>query len=61
MLNRIVGAIGVLWGALMLLSAVIQIGAEDGVGVPEVATLLFALALLAFGGYCLVLGGKAFR
>ena len=62
MLNRIVGAIGVLWGSLMLLSAFVQsdAGQSSGFGVSEVATLIFALALLLFGGYCLLRGSKAF-
>jgi hypothetical protein len=59
-LNRIVGAVGVLWGALMLLSAFVQIGAyESGSYAAIAATLLFALSLVGFGGYCLLRGSKA--
>jgi hypothetical protein len=59
-LNRIVGAIGVLWGGLMLLSAFVQIEAnESGAYGAIIATLIFALSLVSLGGYCLRRGSKA--
>jgi hypothetical protein len=57
--NRIFGAIGVVWGGLMLVSAFLR-GGPQGSGAyaaGQTAALVFAALLGVVGGYYLVKGG----
>jgi hypothetical protein len=58
MRNRIFGLIGVLWGGAMLISSFSQ-GGPQGAGAyaaGQNAALIFAVALVAVGGYYLLKG-----
>jgi hypothetical protein len=60
MRNRIFGAIGVIWGVLMLLSAFLR-GGPQGSGAyaaGQSAALVFAVSLVLIGGYYLIKGGQ---
>lgn len=60
MRNRIFGAIGVIWGGVMLVSALFR-GGPQGSGAyaaGQNAALVFAVLLVLVGGYYLVKGGK---
>jgi hypothetical protein len=60
MRNRIFGAIGVIWGGLMLVSALLR-GGPQGSGAyaaGQNAALVFAVLLVLVGGYYLAKGGK---
>jgi hypothetical protein len=60
MRNRIFGAIGVIWGGLMLVSAFLR-GGPQGSGsyaAGQTAALVFAVFLVVVGGYYLVKGGQ---
>jgi hypothetical protein len=60
MRNRIFGAIGVVWGGLMLLSAFLR-GEPQGSGsyaAGQNAALVFAVLLVLVGGYYLLKGGQ---
>jgi len=60
MRNRIFGAIGVVWGGLMLVSAFLT-GGPQGSGsyaAGQTAALVFAILLVVVGGYYLVKGGQ---
>jgi hypothetical protein len=60
MRNRIFGAIGVIWGGLMLVSALLR-GGVQGSGAyatGQSAALVFAGFLVLVGGYYLVKGGE---
>ena len=58
MRNRIFGAIGVLWGGGMLLSAFLRGGAQGSgaYAAGQTAALVFAVVLVAVGGYYLLKG-----
>jgi hypothetical protein len=59
MRNRIFGAIGVIWGGLMLVSAFLR-GGPQGSGAyatGQNAALVFAVFLVLVGGYYLAKGG----
>lgn len=60
MRNRIFGAIGVIWGGLMLLSAFLRGGAQGSgaYAAGQIAALVFAVLLLLVGGYYLIKGGQ---
>ena len=58
MRNRIFGAIGLVWGGLMLLSSFLQ-GGPQGSGAyaaGQTAALVFAALLVLVGGYYLMKG-----
>ena len=58
MRNRIFGAIGVIWGGLMLVSAFLR-GGPQGSGsyaAAQTAALVFAVLLVVVGGYYLLKG-----
>jgi hypothetical protein len=58
MRNRIFGAIGVVWGGLMLVNALLR-GGPQGSGsyaAGQTAALVFAALLVLAGGYYLVKG-----
>ena len=58
MRNRIFGAIGVIWGGLMLVSAFLR-GGPQGSGsyaAGQTAALVFAVLLVVVGGYYLLKG-----
>jgi hypothetical protein len=60
MRNRIFGAIGVIWGGLMLVSAFMR-GGPQGSGAyhaGQTGALAFAALLVLVGGYYLLKGGK---
>jgi hypothetical protein len=60
MRNRIFGAIGVIWGGLILVSAFLR-GGPQGSGsyvAGQTAALVFAVLLVVVGGYYLVKGGQ---
>jgi hypothetical protein len=60
MRNRIFGAIGVIWGGLMLVSAFLR-GGPHGSGsyaAGQNAALLFAIFLVLVGGYYFVKSDK---
>jgi hypothetical protein len=60
MRNRIFGAIGVIWGGLMLVGAFFR-GGPQGSGsyaAGQTAALVFAVLLVVVGGYYLVKGGQ---
>ena len=60
MRNRIFGAIGVIWGGVMLVSALFR-GGPQGSGAyaaGQNAALVFAVLLVLVGGYYLAKGGK---
>jgi hypothetical protein len=60
MRNRIFGAIGVIWGGLMLVSAFLR-GGPQGSGsyaAGQNAALVFAVLLVLVGGYYLLKGGQ---
>lgn len=62
MRNRIFGAIGVVWGGAMLVSAFLRSGpgGSGAYGAGQGAGLVFAVLLVAVGGYYLLKGsGKA--
>jgi hypothetical protein len=58
MRNRIFGAIGVLWGGGMLVSALVRGGAQGSgaYAAGQTAALVFAVVLVAVGGYYLLKG-----
>jgi hypothetical protein len=58
MRNRIFGLIGVLWGGAMLVSAFSQGGAQGSgaYAAGQNAALVFAVVLVAVGGYYLLKG-----
>jgi hypothetical protein len=59
MRNRIFGALGVVWGGLMLVSAFLR-GGPQGSGsyaAGQTAALVFAVLLVVVGGYNLMKGG----
>lgn len=63
MRNRIFGAIGVIWGGLMLVSAFLR-GGSQGSGnyaMGQNTALVFAVFLVVVGGYYLVRGGEKKR
>jgi hypothetical protein len=58
MRNRIFGAIGVIWGGLMLVSAFLR-GGPQGSGsyaAGQTGALVFAVLLVVVGGYYLLKG-----
>jgi hypothetical protein len=60
MRNRIFGAIGVIWGGLMLVSAFLR-GGPQGSGAyaaGQTAALVFAVLLVIVGGYTLLKSGQ---
>jgi hypothetical protein len=60
MRNRIFGAIGLIWGGLMLVSAFLR-GGPQGTGsyaVGQTAALVFAVLLVLVGGYYLTKRGE---
>ena len=60
MRNRIFGAIGVIWGGLMLVSAFLR-GGPQGSGsyaAGQTAALVFAVLLVLVGAYYLTKGGQ---
>ncbi|HEU4342120.1 MAG TPA: hypothetical protein VFU31_11165 [Candidatus Binatia bacterium] len=59
MRNRIFGGIGVVWGSAMLGSAFFRGGPESSgaYAAGQTAALVFAVLLVAVGGYYLVKGG----
>ena len=60
MRNRVLGAIGVIWGGLILLGRLASGGADDGAGAygaGRAVGLVFAVLLLVVGLYYLVRGG----
>jgi hypothetical protein len=63
MRNRILGAIGVIWGGLMLVSALLR-GGPQGSGAyaaGQTAGLVFAVLLVLVGSYYLIKGGRRQR
>jgi hypothetical protein len=59
MRNRIFGAIGVIWGGLMLVSAFLR-GGPQGSGsyaAGQTGALVFAVLLVVVGGYYFLKGG----
>ena len=58
MCNRIFGGIGVVWGGAMLVSAFLRAGPEGSgaYGAGQSAALVFAVLLVAVGGYYLLKG-----
>ena len=58
MRNRILGAIGVLWGGGILVSALLRGGAQGSgaYAAGQTAALVFAALLVAVGGYYLLKG-----
>ena len=58
MRNRIFGVIGVVWGGAMLVSAFLRAAPEasGAYGAGQTAALVFAVLLVAVGGYYLVRG-----
>ena len=58
MRNRIFGATGVLWGGGMLVSAFLRGGAQGSgaYAAGQTAALVFAVVLVAVGGYYLLKG-----
>jgi hypothetical protein len=58
MRNRILGAIGVLWGAGILVSALLRDGAQGSgaYAAGQTTALVFAVLLVAVGGYYLLKG-----
>ena len=64
MRNRVLGAIGALWGGLILLGRLAGGGAGDGTGAygaGQAVGLVFAVLLLVVGLYYLVRGGGSAR
>ena len=64
MRDRALGAIGVLWGGLMLLGRLAGGSPGDGAGaygMGQVVGLVFAVLLVAVGLYYLVRGGRSAR
>jgi hypothetical protein len=60
MRNRIFGAIGVVWGGLMLVSAYLR-GGPQGSGsyaAGQTGALVFAVLLVLVGGFYLMKGGR---
>jgi hypothetical protein len=60
MRNRIFGAIGVVWGGLMLVSAYLR-GGPQGSGsyaAGQTGALVFAVLLVLMGGFYLMKGGR---
>jgi hypothetical protein len=60
MRNRMFGAIGIIWGGLMLVSAFLR-GGPQGSGsyaAGQTAALVFAVLLVLVGGYYVVKGGQ---
>jgi hypothetical protein len=60
MRNRIFGAIGVIWGGLMLVSAISR-GGPQGSGAyaaGQTGAQVFAVLLVVVGGYYLLKGGQ---
>jgi hypothetical protein len=60
MRNRFFGAIGVIWGGLMLVSAFLRDGprGSGAYAAGQTAALVFAVLLVLVGGYHLAKGGK---
>ena len=64
MRNRILGAIGVVWGGLILLGRLASGGPVDGTGAyggGQMIGLVFAVLLLLVGLYYLIRGGGSAR
>jgi hypothetical protein len=60
MRNRIFGAIGVIWGGLILVSAYLR-GGPQGSGsyaAGQTGALVFAVLLMLVGGFYLLKGGQ---
>jgi hypothetical protein len=63
MKNRIFGAIGVVWGALILVNAFLR-GGPQGSGAysaGQTGALVFAVLLVIVGGYTLLKSGQKAR
>jgi hypothetical protein len=60
MRNRIFGAIGVVWGGLILVSAIMRGGprGSDAYAAGQTGALVFAVLLVIVGGYYLLKGGQ---
>lgn len=64
MRNRVLGAIGVLWGGMILLGRLSGGGAGDGAGAygaGQAVGLVFAVLLLVVGLYYMIWGGGSAR
>ncbi len=61
MRNRIIGGIGILWGAGMLISFLIRSGSGEGgaYGAGQTMGLLFGVVMFGAGVYYVVKGGSS--
>lgn len=57
MRDRIIGAIGVMWGGFVLVSTLLR-GPTAGLGASRFAGLGLAVLFVVIGGYFLIRGGR---